>query len=49
MLPGKSGFDVLGELRSHEATADLPVLMLTARGQKADRELALRAGADRCL
>ncbi len=45
MLPGKSGFDILAEIRADEALADTPVLMLTARGQKRDRELAERAGA----
>lgn len=40
MLPNKSGFDILQELRSHVATKALPVLMLTARGQTKDRELA---------
>ena len=49
MLPGKSGFDVLGELRSDEATADLPVLMLTARGQSRDREMAEKAGVSRFM
>ncbi|WP_298358540.1 response regulator [uncultured Litoreibacter sp.] len=40
MLPGRSGFDILRELRQGAARADLPVLMLTARGQTKDRELA---------
>lgn len=44
MLPGKSGFDILKELRESEATRDLPVLMLTARGQTKDRDLANRYG-----
>jgi Response regulators consisting of a CheY-like receiver domain and a winged-helix DNA-binding domain len=45
MLPGRSGFDILQELRSAgEGLADLPVLMLTARGQSKDRELAERLG-----
>jgi len=44
MLPGKSGYDILRELREDAATADLPVLMLTARGQSRDREMAERAG-----
>jgi DNA-binding response OmpR family regulator len=49
MLPGKSGFDILGELRAHAATADLPVLMLTARGQSRDREMAEKAGVSRFM
>lgn len=40
MLPGRSGFDILKELRQGAARADLPVLILTARGQTKDRELA---------
>ncbi|MDA8747493.1 response regulator [Litoreibacter sp.] len=40
MLPGRSGFDILRDLRQGAARADLPVLMLTARGQTKDRELA---------
>lgn len=46
MLPGRSGFDILRDLRAEPATADTPVLMLTARGQTKDRELAERLGAD---
>ena len=44
MLPGKSGFDILRDLRAEQDTADLPVLMLTARGQARDREMAERLG-----
>ena len=46
MLPGKSGYDILRELRDDPQSADLPVLMLTARGQTKDREIAERAGCD---
>ena len=46
MLPGKSGFDILQELRAEPKTASIPVLMLTARGQEKDREQGLRLGAD---
>ncbi|WP_300034784.1 response regulator [uncultured Roseobacter sp.] len=49
MLPGKNGFDILEELRAHEQTADLPVLMLTARGQSRDREMAEKAGVSRFM
>lgn len=45
MLPNKSGFDVLESLRSDEATAALPVLMLTAKGQSRDRSRANALGA----
>lgn len=46
MLPGRSGFDILRDLRAEAATLRLPVMMLTARGQAKDRELAERLGAN---
>ncbi len=49
MLPGKSGFDILGEIRADPEFAGVPVLMLTARGQTRDREMAERAGASRYM
>ncbi len=49
MLPGKSGLDILTELRGDSDFADLPVLMLTARGQARDREQAERAGVSRFM
>ena len=44
MLPGRSGFDVLRDLRREGV--DTPVLMLTARGEVLDRVLGLKLGAD---
>jgi DNA-binding response OmpR family regulator len=44
MLPGRSGLDILADLRADPGTADLPVIMLTAKGQGADRAAAERAG-----
>ena len=49
MLPNRSGYDILRDLRADPATAALPVLMLTARGQAKDRELAERCGVDRFM
>ena len=49
MLPNRSGFDILQDLRADPATEKLPVLRLTARGQKRDRELAERYGASRFM
>lgn len=40
MLPNRSGFDILQDLRAAPDTAALPVLMLTAKGQKQDRDRA---------
>ena len=49
MLPGKSGYDILSDIRGDADLADIPVLMLTARGQTRDREMGERAGADRYM
>jgi two-component system OmpR family response regulator len=49
MLPGKSGFDILQDMRKDDELSTIPVLMLTARGQERDREMAERAGADRYM
>ena len=49
MLPGRSGLEILTELRAGEATHEVPVLMLTAKGQGRDREAALRAGVNRFM
>ena len=46
MMPGRSGGDVLVELRRSEATFETPVIMLTARAQAGDREAMRLAGAD---
>lgn len=43
MMPGIDGFEVLKELRKE---SDLPVLMLTARGEELDRIVGLEIGAD---
>lgn len=45
MLPGRSGIEILTDLRADPALGATPVLMLTARGQGRDREAAERAGA----
>jgi DNA-binding response OmpR family regulator len=44
ILPGPSGFDILQAVR--EARPTLPVIILTARGEEADRVRGLRLGAD---
>lgn len=49
MLPGKSGFDILQEIRDDAELGATPVLMLTARGQQKDRDMAERAGASRYM
>lgn len=49
MLPGKSGFDILRDLRADPEMQALPVMMLTARGQTRDRELAEKLGVNRFI
>ena len=44
MLPGRDGFDVLTDIR--QSCRNLPVIMLTARGDESDRVRGLRRGAD---
>ncbi len=46
MLPEMDGYEVLRNLRANQDVKNLPVLMLTAKGQKIDRETALECGAD---
>lgn len=44
MLPNRDGLDILKALRRNEATANLPVMMLTAKGHTRERNLAELAG-----
>ena len=46
MLPSLDGYEVLRQLRADPKCTDLPVVMLTAKGQREDRETALESGAD---
>ena len=46
MLPGVSGIELCRRLRARETTKTLPILMLTARGEEADRVRGLTTGAD---
>lgn len=46
MLPEMNGFDVLRRIRQDPVTATLPVLVLTAKGQSADRARILELGAN---
>lgn len=46
MLPKRSGFDVLKQIRAGLETRTLPVLILTAKGQQQDRRIAEEFGAD---
>lgn len=46
MLPGESGLALARQWRQDPRTRDVPILMLTARGDEADRVAGLDAGAD---
>ena len=46
MLPGLSGIELCRRLRAREDTKRLPVIMLTARGEEAERVRGLSTGAD---
>jgi two-component system phosphate regulon response regulator PhoB len=46
MLPGKSGVQFAKELRSNDRTRGLPILMLTAKSEEADKVMGLDSGAD---
>ncbi|MGD8277276.1 MAG: response regulator transcription factor [Gemmatimonadota bacterium] len=46
MLPGLSGYEVLAEMRRHPELTDVPVVLLTARRDEADRVKGFELGAD---
>lgn len=46
MLPGEDGISILKKLRAAPATADIPVIMATAKGTEYDRVIGLDLGAD---
>ncbi len=45
MMPGSSGLDVIGKLRTDERTAAVPVILLSAKSQDFDVETGLASGA----
>lgn len=46
MLPGMDGLDVCKSLKRNKETGPIPIIMLTARGEEADRIVGLELGAD---
>ncbi|MBT3791221.1 MAG: response regulator [Alphaproteobacteria bacterium] len=46
MLPGRNGFEILKAIRANGSLANLPVIILTAKGQEKDRKTALDLGAN---
>lgn len=45
MMPGRTGLEILKEIRPLPHRADLPLMILTAKGQDADRQAAFALGA----
>lgn len=45
MMPKMNGFEACEKLKSNPKTAPIPIIMLTARGEKENREKGLAAGA----
>ncbi len=46
MMPDMNGYEVCKKLKADERTRHVPVVMLTAKGQKGDAEQGLKMGAD---
>lgn len=46
MLPDIDGFEICKELKSNQKTKNLPIIILTAKGEEIDRILGLELGAD---
>jgi two-component system alkaline phosphatase synthesis response regulator PhoP len=46
MMPKKNGYEVCQELKSDSSFSDIHIVMLSAKGQEADKERALNLGAD---
>ncbi|MEE8121933.1 MAG: response regulator [Anaerolineales bacterium] len=46
MMPKKNGYEVCREVKGDPSLSDIYVIMLTAKGQEADREKGLSLGAD---
>jgi two-component system alkaline phosphatase synthesis response regulator PhoP len=46
MLPGVDGYDVCKEIRKDNSISNIPVIMITAKGEELDKILGLELGAD---
>ena len=46
MLPGEDGLQILKRLRAQRTTAELPIIMMTAKGTEYDKVIGLDSGAD---
>jgi two-component system phosphate regulon response regulator PhoB len=46
MLPGGSGVQIAKKMKQHEITRNIPIIMITARGEEEDKVRGLEVGAD---
>jgi DNA-binding response OmpR family regulator len=46
MLPKRNGYEILRDIRENSKTKEIPVIVLTAKGQKKDRETAEKLGSN---
>jgi DNA-binding response OmpR family regulator len=46
MMPDMNGYEVCEKLKADDSTKNIPVVMLTAKGQKGDAEQGLKVGAE---
>jgi len=49
MMPGQGGIETCRQLKQDQRTADIPVVLLTAKSSSQDREAGLAAGADKYI
>jgi two-component system alkaline phosphatase synthesis response regulator PhoP len=49
MLPGMDGFEICNRLKSEPNTAQLPILMFSAKAQEIDKDTGIKVGADEYL
>jgi len=49
MLPGLDGYEVCHRVRQKPETANLPILMISAKARQDDKDIGLRVGADEYL
>ncbi|MGM0844815.1 MAG: response regulator transcription factor [Bacillota bacterium] len=46
MMPAKTGLEVIGSIKAADINPNTPIMMLTAKSQKSDEKIILKAGAD---
>jgi DNA-binding response OmpR family regulator len=46
VMPGKNGFQVCREIKKDEFTSDIPIILVTSKGQESDKFWGKRQGAD---